>query len=77
MLKHKSDIHTVVFKTNEASWNTTLAREWLKIHNLTPIKRVRIENNQLRYRIKDPALFKSFITKKIKKDGINLVIGYY
>jgi len=72
-----SDIHTVAFMTNEVSWTPELARKWLKLHNLKPIKKMRKELHQLRYRIRDPALFKSFITKKIKKDGINLVIGYY
>jgi hypothetical protein len=74
-MKH-SDIHTIAFMTNERPWTPTLARKWLKLHGLVPIKKMRIEGNQLRYRIRDPELFKSFITKKTN-DGINLIIGIY
>lgn len=75
MSKH-SDIHSIAFMTNEATWTPKLAIEWLKLHDLKPIKKMRKENNQLRYRILDPKLFKRFSTKKTKY-GINLIIGYY
>lgn len=77
-----SDIHSVSFLTKDYIWSTVEARAWLKKHNLVPIKKVhkiKVDNEitQLRYRIKDPALFKRFSTKYIKKDGINLILGYY
>lgn len=69
-----SDIHTVFFTKDK--FTTKKAREWLKLHNLKPIKRVHKTVNTLRYRIREPDLFSSFITKK-NKNGVNFVIGFY
>lgn len=71
------EIHSVDFRQN---YTTPQARQWLKKHNLQPIKRVHItkKDNVItsrRYRIKDPELFKSFITKKIDNGNINLILG--
>ena len=77
-----SEIHSISFLTERGKWNTTKARRWLKKHNLTPIKRVdKVKVNgiltQLRYRIRNPQEFESFSTKKIPKEDINIIIGYY
>ena len=71
------EIHSVDFRQN---YTTPQARKWLKKHNLQPIKRVHITKKagvitSLRYRIKDPALFKSFITKKVDNGNINIILG--
>jgi hypothetical protein len=77
-----SEIHSIVFIPNRKNpWTTTKARKWLKKHNLTPLKRVhKITSSKtgiihLRYRIRDPKLYKRFITKKTK-EGINIIIGF-
>ena len=71
------EIHSVDFRQN---YTTPQAKRWLKKHNLQPIKRVHITKKDgvitsRRYRIKDPALFKTFITKKIDGGNINLILG--
>lgn len=70
-----SEIHSIYFMENQG-WSPQKARTWLKIHNYKPIKPVHRMGNELRYRIKDPKLFKSFTTKKISDDGIYLVFGF-
>lgn len=83
MVVKNSEIHSIVFIPNgKNNWTTVKAIKWLKNHNLTPIKRVdKVKSKQtgkitqLRYRIKDPALFKTFTTKKTN-DEINIVIGF-
>lgn len=78
-----SDIQAIVFlPSKKFPYTSDSARRWLKSHNLIPIKRVdKVKNKddkitQLRYRIKDPKQFKSYITKKTK-ENINIVIGFY
>ena len=61
------EIHSVDFRHN---YTAPQARKWLKKHNYKPIKRAHITKKDgaivsIRYRIQDPALFKSFITKKV------------
>ena len=76
-----SSIHSVVFMADD--WTAATARRWLKQHDLKPIKHVDKTANTLRYRIRPPYWFESFITKKIedhektKPREINLIIGYY
>lgn len=71
-----SDIHSVAFDRD--FWTEARANRWLSKHNLYPIKRADYwQKNWIRYRIVDPSLFKSFITKKLKDDHINLIIGFY
>lgn len=65
-------IHSIIFESSK--FTSTSARKWLKDHKYTPIKRVDKTTNYLRYRIRDPSLFKSFITKEISP-GIKFVIG--
>ncbi len=67
-----SEIHSIVFKSRW--WSPIRARKWLSEHGHVPIKRVDRTKNTLNYRIKDPKLFKTFITKKISP-SINLVLG--
>ena len=72
------EIHSVDFRQN---YTTPQARQWLKKRDLQPIKRVHITKKDgiitsRRYRIKDPSLFKSFITKKVDNGNINLILGY-
>jgi hypothetical protein len=71
------EIHSVDFRHN---YTAAQARKWLKKHNYKPIKRVHITKKDgsivsIRYRIQDPKLFKSFITKKIDDGNINLILG--
>jgi hypothetical protein len=69
-----SEIQSVVFKATR--YDTTKARKWLSDHGFKPIKRVDKAANTLRYRIRDPKKYKSFITKKLNGKGILLVIGF-
>ena len=74
-----SEIHSIVFY--RPKWNLTTSKRWIKEHNLKPIKKVHITKSvdgkitQYRYRIKNPNLFKKFITKKTN-DNINIIIGF-
>ena len=45
-------IQAVLF--DKSTWATTDARKFLKNHKLSPIKRVHITDNYLRYRINEP-----------------------
>lgn len=67
------EIQSVVFKATR--YDAAKARNWLSEHNFKPIKRVDKAANTLRYRLRDPKKYKSFITKKIGK-GILFVIGF-
>lgn len=62
-------IHSVLFPLDFKN-----KLEWLKEHKLKPIKKAHITENFHRYRIIDPKMFNSFITKKLK-NGISLVLG--
>lgn len=71
------EIHSVDFRQN---YTTPQAKRWLKKHDLQPIKRVHITKKDgvitsRRYRIKDPSIYKSFITKKVDNGNINLILG--
>lgn len=68
-----SKIQSVIF--NKSHWNVTNARKWLKTHNLKPIKAVDRTTNTLRFRIRQPGNFSSFIIKSTDKN-ISLVIGF-
>lgn len=75
-----SQIHSVVFLTDNKKWSLAKTRKWLKKHDMIPIKdvdkvKVKGKISQYRYRLKDPKKFKRFITKKTK-DDINFVIGF-
>lgn len=65
-------VHSIIFDNKLFTANS--ARSWLKIHNYKPIKHVDKTLNYLRYRIRDPAMFKSFVTKEITP-GIKIVFG--
>jgi hypothetical protein len=66
-----SSIQAIIFDNKK--WTTATARAWLKKHKYKPIKRVDKTLNYLRYRLVDPAKFKSFTMKTL--DTIKLVIG--
>lgn len=66
------EIHSVLFNRDKVS--TVDARKWLKNHNLVPIKPVHKTSDKLRYRIRDPALYKSFVSRIINPN-VTLVFG--
>lgn len=68
-----SEVHSILF--DNSYYNATSARKWLKDHNYKAIKQVHKTKNKLRYRIRDPSLYKKFITKKITPH-IELVLGF-
>ena len=67
------DIHTIYFMTDD-NWTTAKALRWLKAHDFKPIKPVHKIGNELRYRLKDPELFKRFSTK-ILDNKVHIVFG--
>jgi hypothetical protein len=75
MNKHKSDIQSVLFNKNVFTEKD--AEKWMKKYNLHPIKQVHITKNFLRYRQKDPTIFKHFITEHTYDPNVELVIGFY
>jgi hypothetical protein len=70
-----SVIQSVIFDKNY--WTIAEARLWLRLHRLTPLKREHTTKRFYRFRINNPMIFKRFITKKIIKDHLDLIIGYY
>ena len=75
-----SELHSVVFKTEPPNrWTTETSRKWLADHDIERLKSVDKTKNSLRYRIVDPACFKSFSTEVVESEmgTINLVIGWY
>ena len=87
-MKNKSDIHSVVFIKPYSLYDRhSFLRRYKNVRDRTvlkAIKRVHTTENTFRYRIVDPAEFRSFSTKKIKasvRDGessgiVELIIGY-
>lgn len=57
-------------------WNVKSLRAWLKENKLRPIKSVRFEGREIRYRIRPPFKYKRFITKALP-GHLYLVIGYF
>ena len=68
-----SEVQSVRF--DRRYWTTAEARTWLKKHDFKALKRVHKTDKMLRYRIKDPELFKSFTTKNVKL-FVQLIIGF-
>ncbi len=68
-----SEIQSIYFTHPE--WTTTKARQWLKLNNYKPIKRVHKLGSELRYRLTVPEQYKKFRTKK-SPNGIHFVLGF-
>lgn len=66
------EVHSIIFDNKK--FDTTAARNWLRMYGYMPIKHVDKTKNYLRYRIRDPKLFKSFVIKEIT-DGVKFVFG--
>lgn len=77
MASDSSSIHSVYFPDNE--WTLGQASEWLMQHDLYPIKDPRKYGHYFRFRIRDPKLFRSYMTKVVMHGNkrIYLVIGFY
>lgn len=75
MNRQKSDIQSVLFNKN--AFTEKQAEIWMKKYHLHPIKEVHITKHFLRYRQKDPTIFKNFITQHTKDPNVELVIGFY
>jgi len=75
-----STIHSIDFRDG---YPKRYAINWLEKYNIIPIKEhITKEGNKIisiRYRVKDPKLFKRFITKSVydKHGKINIIVGYY
>jgi len=67
-----SEIQSVIFK--KRYWTPERAINWLLKHKLRAYKMDR-RTRFLRFRQKDPKLFKRFVTKKLKP-SIYVVIGF-
>jgi len=67
------EIQSVLF--DKYVWTPSAARQWLKKHNLKPLKMVHKTKNELRYRINEPYLYSEFFSKKIRDGDIILVLG--
>lgn len=65
-------IQSIIFEKNK--WSNKTAKKWLRDNMYSPIKPVHATSNFLRFRLHNPELFKSFITKKLP-NGIELIIG--
>jgi len=57
-------------------WTERSLKLWLKRNNLIPIKSVRYEGKEIRYRIRPPEKYSHFITK-VLSNHIYLVIGFF
>lgn len=68
-----SKIQSIIFMKNQG-WSIKLAKEWLKLYKIKPIKKEHIKKNEIRFRLREPN-FKRYITKK-EPNGIMFVIGF-
>ncbi len=73
MPKSKSVVQSVLFDIKK--FNSRSARKWLREHDYPTIKRVDKTKSLLRYRLKEPSLFKKFRIKNLGK-GIKVVLGF-
>lgn len=64
-------IQSVIF--DKTKYTTQMARNFLRIHKLKPIKRVHTTQNHYRYRIREPK-YKKYRTINIHK-GVKFVLG--
>ncbi|HDZ16729.1 hypothetical protein LCGC14_0704670 [marine sediment metagenome] len=70
-----SKIQSVLF--NKILWTTSKARDWLEKNDLTRIKKVDITKEFLRYRIRQPGMFKKFRSINVKGvKGVRFIIGF-
>lgn len=70
-----SQIQSVLFDKNY--WKIFDSINWLHSHHIYPIKSPHITENFIRFRVRTPEKYKRFITKKLPKSHIDLVIGFY
>jgi hypothetical protein len=66
-------VQSVIF--HRSHWSPHKAREWLKYHNLEPIKKVHTTENYYRYRIDLPTMFSKFRIKHLP-NKVSLVLGF-
>ena len=71
--QHDSGIQAIIFHKN--TWTEDTARQWLEDHKYSPIKKVHITPNYLRYRLLPPSRFAGYFSKPLG-NGIVLVVGY-
>jgi len=74
----KTTVQSVVFE-REKGWTVASSRKWLIEHDYKTNfgqKGVDIKPTQLRWRQKDPQLFKNYVTKKLD-GGILLILGVH
>lgn len=63
-------------------WNVMSAMKWLRDHNIKPLKSpdTKMFENQIRFRITDPTIYKRYTSKKLMKNGkplfIQLILGW-
>ena len=69
-----SDVQAVLFPVDK--WTPATALAWLQEYNLKPIEPVHKTKHHLRYRIVEPEVFRSFITKKLNS-GVELIVGFH
>ena len=65
-------LHSVLF--DKQYWTPKTSKEWLRSHDIKPIKPAHISTEKIRYRILDPKLFNKFISKPVN-GHITLVFG--
>jgi hypothetical protein len=64
-------LHAVLFNIHNPLWHYSKDRlNFIKHLNAKPIKRVRIEGNYFRYRIRTPNKKYRFVSKKLNNDTI-------
>lgn len=76
-----SQLHSVGFM---GDWKIKETIGWLHKNGLVPIKQAHIyekdgKTTQIRYRIRDPRIFRRFVTKRVKAHNdkiVNLILGF-
>ena len=69
-----SHIQAILFSRD--LYDTNRAKRWLSKHKFSPIKRVHITTNWLRYRIREPEEDTYEYRMKVLSKGIKTVIGF-
>jgi len=72
--------HVQAIRFDRSHWTPKTARIWLRDHDYTPIKRVDVTTNELRYRIREPS--PAFIYRYVNLSrggpvkGVRAVMGF-
>jgi hypothetical protein len=57
---------------NKKYWTKSSSNKWLESKNIKPIKSAHVTENEIQYRVQDPAAWKEYYTVRLK-NHINII----